>query len=140
MEHFDNFDVRDEVKAEVDIIMRYKDVQNDWVCKAPVFTLFYNDKPIMIYAMFPDLMGTYIVTVYAGKGMDKHVHAMVRCIYKYVDEFVGDDVRRFEAYTACTDKQTLRLAKFFGFEIVGFRRQAGADGSDQVILERLWRK
>ena len=61
-------------------------------------------------------------------------------LYDYAKKFVGNDVRRLEAYVSATDEKANRLVKFFGFEPIGFRRQAGADGGDQVIYERLWRK
>ena len=35
------------------------------------------------------------------------------------------------------DKKAIRLAKHFGFSIIGIRHYATAEGHDQVILERL---
>lgn len=140
MEHFRNFDSREEQKAEVKFLYDHKAFQDAWIGILPVFTLFYNEKPIMIYGMQNSLMGTYYPMAYAGKGIDKHRFAVIRCLYDYVDKFVDYDVRRFEAYVSVTDKKAQRLAEFFGMEIIGYRRQASASGEDQVIYERLWRK
>lgn len=139
-EHLDIFDVRDEIKAEVEHLKYIDAIQRAWEYMLPVFTLFADERPIMIYSVTNTLMGTYIPMVYAAKDVDKHVFRMIRCLYKYVEEFVGNDVRRFEAYIGAHDKKTQHLAEFFGFEVVGFRRQAGADEGDQIIYERLWRK
>ena len=140
MEHFENFDARDVQKPEIKFLMEHKDMQDLWVYKIPVFTLMCDEKPIMIYGLQSSGTGTYYVMVYAGEGIDKHRFAVVRCLYDYVEKFVGKDIRRFEAYVAATDKKANRLAKFFGFEAVGMRRQAGMNEEDQVIYERLWRK
>lgn len=139
-EHLDIFEPRDIIKPEIDYLKEQMNAIKEWETISPVFTLFADEKPIMIYGLFPSGTGTYMVTVFAGKDVDKHVFRMVRCLYKYVEDFVGYDVRRFEGHCHPNDLETLRLAKFFGFETVGYRRQAGVDGTDQVILERLWRK
>lgn len=140
MEHLDTFDNRDEQAAEIDFLRQHPEMQDLWSFKLPVCTLMYNDKPILIYGMQNSGMGTYFVMVYAGKGVDKHRFAVVRCLYDYAEKFVGNDVRRFEANVSVTDKQSNRLARFFGFEAIGIRRQAGMNEEDQVIYERLWRK
>lgn len=138
--YLDDFEPREIGKADIEFLKQQLTDSVSWADKSPIMTLFADEKPIVIYAMFPSGTGTYLITVLAGKDVDKHVFRVVRCLYKYVEDFVGDDVRRFEAHCNPLDKQTLRLAKFFGFEVVGYRRQAGVDESDQVILERLWRK
>ena len=140
MSHFDNFDYRDEVAAEVELLKGYEEMQKYWTFVLPLFTLLYENKPVMIYGMQSSGTGTYVPMVYAAKSIDKHTFRVIRCLYKYVEDFVGTDIRRFEAYVSATDYKTQKLAKFFGFEPIGFRRQAGADGGDQVIYERLWRK
>lgn len=140
IEHFDKFKPRDVQKADLDFLFKNDRVKKLWVDIMPVFTLMYDDEPVMVYGMQNTGAGTYYPMVYAGEGIDKHRFAVVRCIYDYVEKFVADDVRRFEAYVAATDKKANRLARFFGMEPIGFRRQAGVDGSDQVIYERLWRK
>lgn len=139
-EHLEKFDVRDEIKPEVEYLKRIDSIQNIWEFKLPMFTLFADDRPIMIYTITNCLAGTYMPMVYAAKQVDKHTFRMIRCLYDYVDKFVGDDVRRFEAYVGAHDLKTQHLAKFFGFEVIGYRRQAGVDGGDQIIYERLWRK
>jgi len=42
-----------------------------------------------------------------------------------------------EAYCDIMDVKAVRLAKHFGFDVVGIRHNASAAGNDQVILERL---
>ena len=140
MNHFDKFDARDEQLAEIAFLRAHKDWQRLWMFDMPIFTLFYKDKPILIYGMQNTGGGTYFPMAYAGEGIDKHRFAVIRCLYDYVEKFVGNDVRRFEAYVSATDKKAIRLAEFFGMEPVGFRRQAAFDGGDQIIMERLWRK
>lgn len=140
IEHFNNFDARDIQRPEIDFLFKNEKVQKFWMFYMPVFTLFYGDKPILIYGMQNSGAGTYFPMVYAGEGIDKHRFAVVRCLYDYAEKFVGKDVRRFEAYVSATDKKANKLARFFGFEPVGIRRQAGLDGGDQIIYERLWRK
>lgn len=140
MKHFEKFKVRKECEAEVDFLFNNKEIQKIWVGLLAVFTLFYDDEPIMIYGMQNSGLGTYYPMVYASKDLDKHSFAVIRCLYDYAKKFVGNDVRRLEAYVSATDEKANRLVKFFGFEPIGFRRQAGADGGDQVIYERLWRK
>lgn len=140
VEHFKNFDVRKEQEAELDFMYKHTEFQKSWMFELPIFTLFYNDKPILVYGMQNSGMGTYYVMVYAGEGIDKHRFSVVRCLYDYAEKFVGTDIRRFEAYVSATDNKANRLAEFFGFEPIGYRRQAAMDGGDQVIYERLWRK
>ena len=140
IEHFENFDAREEQKPEIEFMHKHKEIQTAWMFELPIFTLFYNDKPILIYGMQNSGMGTYYAMVYAAENIDKHRFSVIRCLYDYVEKFVGKDIRRFEAYVSATDEKANRLAKFFGFEPVGDRRQAGMDGGDQVIYERLWRK
>lgn len=140
MEHFKTFDARKEQKADIAFLCKHPEFQTNWMYEIPIFTLMHNDKAILIYGMQTNGVGTYIPMVYAAEHIDKHRFAVVRCLYDYVEKFVGDDVRRFEAYVAVTDKKSCKLAKFFGFEPVGIRRQAAVDEQDQVIYERLWRK
>lgn len=140
IEHFENFKERKEQRKEIEFLFKNKDIKRLWSFVLPIFTLMYDDTPILIYGMQSSGSGTYFPMVYAGEGIDKHRFAVVRCIYDYVENFVADDVRRFEAYVSATDEKANRLVKFFGMEPIGYRRQAGMDGGDQVIYERLWRK
>lgn len=140
MEHLDNFDSREVQDPEIEFLKANPEFQKWWVFYMPVFTLFYKDTPIMIYGIQNTGTGTYVPMVFASRQVYKHRFAVIRSLYKYVEDFVGEDVRRFEAYVSATDKKANKLAKFFGFEPIGFRRQAGLDGGDQVIYERLWRK
>lgn len=139
-EHLDNFDFRDEQKAEAELFLRRDDIIYIWVNLLPMFTLFYNEKPLMVYGMQATGWGTYYPTIFMSKGIDKHILSVIRCVYKYADEYVGQDVRRFEAYVNAEDTKAHRFARFFGMEPVGIRRQAGVSGEDQVVYERLWRK
>lgn len=139
-EHFDKFDIRKEILSEVLFFKESKYLQELWQYKLPVLTLFYKNKPILIYGMQNAGTGTYFPMAYAGRGIDKHKFAVIRCIYDYVDRFVGNDVRRFEASVDALDKKANRFVKFFGMEPIGIRRQATLDGNDQIIYERLWRK
>lgn len=140
IEHLDNFDHRPEQEADLNWFLKNTDVQRFWLRILPIFTFFYEDKPIMIFGIQNSGIGTYYPMLFAGRNIDKHRFAVVRCIYDYVEQFVDTDVRRFEAYVSATDTQAKRLVQFFGFEPVGIRRQAGVGGEDQVIFERLWRK
>lgn len=140
MKHLDAFVVRDEQKEEIEFLFNNETIKKIWTFIMPVFTLFANEEPILIFGMQNSGAGTYFPMVYAGKDIDKHKRAVIRCLYEYVEKFVGNDVRRFEAYVTATDRQANRLVRFFGFEPVGIRRQAAINGEDQVIYERLWRK
>lgn len=140
MEHLDTFDCRKVQEPELRFLKENPEFQKWWVFYMPVFTLFYDKEPIMIYGIQNSGYGTYYPMVFAAKHVYKHRFAVIRSLYKYVEEFVGEDVRRFEAYVSATDDKANKLARFFGFEPIGFRRQAGMDGGDQVIYERLWRK
>lgn len=139
-EHLVTFDIRSELSSEIAFFKDNEHLQELWQFKMSIFTLLYDNKPILIYGMQSLGTGTYFPMVYAGKGIDKHKFAVVRCIYDYVEKFVGKDVRRFEASVDATDKKANRLVRFFGMEPIGIRRQATLDGNDQIIYERLWRK
>ena len=141
MEHLEGFKPRKEQLFELEYLKAHKEHQLNWESKFPIFTLFNSENvPILFYGMVGDGFGTYVAMFFAAEGVDKCTPSMVRCVYKYVEEFVGNDVRRFEVQVHATDKQSQRMAKFFGMELVGIRRQACADGEDQAIYERLWRK
>lgn len=139
-EHFNNFDVRDEQRADLECLQAHPEWKRIWEGELPMFTLFYNDKPIMIYGMQNSGIGTYFPQAFVGKGIYKHARAVIRCMYDYVETFVGKDARRLEACVAVDDKQAQRFVKFFGFEPVGYRRQSTVEGKDQIIYERLGRK
>lgn len=140
LKHFDSFKAREVQRPEIEFLFKNEEIQKFWIFVMPVFTLFANEEPILIYGMQNSGSGTYYPMVYAAEGIDKHVRAVIRCLYDYAEKFVNTDIRRFEAYVSATDKKAIKLAKFFGFEAVGFRRQAAMDGGDQIIYERLWRK
>lgn len=138
--HLDQLDQRDEQKDEIAYILEHKWVRQAWEKANPLMTLCYDDKPIFVLGIQNGGFGSYYPIVFSSKGLDKHVRHVIRFIYKYVDDFVGTDVHRFEAYVSSLDPPAGRIARFFGFEPVGIRRQAGMHGEDQIIYERLWRK
>lgn len=140
IKHFENFDVREEQLPEFRFLMEHPAFQERWERDNPMFTLFYKEEPIMVYGMQNSGIGTYFPLVLASKGLDKHKFAVVRCIYDYVEKFVGDDLRRLEADVAVDDITAQKFVEFFGFEVIGLKRQSTVDGRDQIIYERLGRK
>ena len=139
-EHFDIIDIRDELKPELDFIKQNKNMQEIYFKGAPFFSLMKDGKVLLIYGFFNSGYGTYLPMALAAKGLDKHKFAMVRCIYNYVETYIGKDIRRFEITCTLSDNYAVNTAKFFGFETVGIRRCASVLGEDQVLLERLFRK
>lgn len=140
LEHLDELDQRDEQKEEIKYFQKHAYLQKHWFQANPMMTLMYEGRPIFILGIQNGGLGTYFPIVFASKNLDKHVRSVVRFIYEYVDDFVSTDVRRFEAYISSLDPEAGRLARFFGFEPIGIRRQAGLQEEDQIIYERLWRK
>lgn len=139
-EHFDLIEPRKEALPEVEF-MRTNDKYKELYSKQMVTnTLWHNDRPILIYGMVNDGLGTYTVLVVAAHDLAKHKFATIKAIYKYYDEYVMNDLRRFEAFVNLDDATALRFAKWFGFAIIGIRHQASFSGHDQAILERLQRK
>lgn len=140
MSHFDNFDVRDAQKADLEFLKANPRFQELWERDWPMFTLMCDGKPIIILGMQNSGIGTYYPMAFVGKGIDKHRFAVIRYVYDYIEKFVGSDLRRLEAYVSVYDKEAQRFAEFFGFEAIGIRRMASVDGQDQIIYERLGRK
>lgn len=140
MEHFDKFEVRTHQRADFEALKANVKVRGAWEYELPIMTLFADEEPIFIFGIQNSGIGTYFPVLFASEGMDKHLFHVIRYVYDYVDKFVGNDVRRFEAYVDVTDIKAQRWAEFFGFENVGYRRQGTVDGHDQIIYERLWRK
>lgn len=140
-EHFDKIKVRPELQKELEAIRQSQALMNVYLKQGRFLTLFNSDSEIvMIYGMINSGFGTYIPMVLPGSILDKHKFSVVRCIYKYVDTYVGPDVRRFEVTVTVGDDTALKFAKWFGCEIAGLRRQSSCTGEDQLILERLFRK
>ena len=105
----------------------------------PFFTLRANGKIIVIYGFVYTGCGTYMPTVVASKYTHNHIRKVIQIFYDYFATYVPKDCRRLEAYCDIMDEKALRLAKHFGFDVVGIRHNASADGHDQAILERLTR-
>ena len=139
LSHFDTFNVRDVQKPELKFLKENPKFQEQWERTAPMFTLFYKEEPVLIYGMLNSGLGTYYPMAFASKGLDKHKFAVVRCLYDYIEKFVGDDLRRLEADVAVNDKTAQKFIEFFGFEPIGIKRQSTVDGRDQIIYERLGR-
>lgn len=139
-EHLDLIEPREELKADMDYVRSHPEYTQMYTTEMITNTLWYNDTPILIYGLHNGGFGTYTVFVIAHKDLHKHKFATVKAIYKYYDEYVMNDLRRFEAYVNLDDLTALRFAKWFGFAIIGIRHQASVSGHDQAILERLQRK
>ena len=133
MEHLDALDKREAQKPDVEFFQKNAYLQKHWFKANPMMTLMYDDKPIFILGIQNGGLGTYFPLVFAARNIDKHTRHVIRFIYKYADDFVGTDVRRFEAYISSLDPEAGRLARFFGFEPIGIRRQAGLREEDQII-------
>lgn len=59
-------------------------------------------------------------------------------LYAYYNEYTNaKEIRRLEAKCDIEDPGAIRLARHFGFDIIGIRHNASAEGHDQVIMERL---
>ena len=86
-EHLKNFDARDSLKPELEFLDKHLELQEEWETLSPVFTLFADEKPILIYGLFSSGTGTYMCMVYAAKNIDKHICRVVRCLYKYVEDY-----------------------------------------------------
>lgn len=140
MKHFDNFDIRKPQVPDLEAFKKDVALQKMWELEYPMFTLFYNDTPIMMYGMFNGGLGTYFPMAFVASNVDKHIRSVVRCMYDYLNHWVADDMRRFEARVAVNDKQAIRFIEFFGFEPIGISRQSSAGGEDQIIYERLTRR
>ena len=139
-EHLELIEVRDEQKADIEFIRTNPAYKAMYTTEMITNTLWYNDTPIFIYGFHNSGIGTYVPMVIAHKELRKHKFATIKAVYKYYDEYVMNDLRRFEAYVNLDDFTALRFAKWFGFAIIGIRHQASIGGCDQAILERLQRK
>lgn len=139
-EHFDLIEPRKEALPEVEYMRKNEKYKELYTTQMVTNTLWHNDKPVLIYGMVNDGMGTYTVLAIASHDAIKHKFAIVKAIYKYYDDYVMSDLRRMEAFVNLDDLTALRFAKWFGFAIIGIRHQASFSGHDQAILERLQRK
>ena len=53
-EHLDIFEPRDIIKPEIDYLKEQMSAIKEWETISPVFTLFADEKPIMIYGLLPE--------------------------------------------------------------------------------------
>lgn len=103
----------------------------------PFFTLRADGKIIVIYGFVYVGCGTYMPMVIASKYIHKHIRKVIQVFYEYFATYVPKDCRRLEAYCDIMDEKALRLARHFGFDIIGIRHYASARGNDQAILEKM---
>lgn len=137
IEHIDQLDIRDELKAEAYHIRDNKMYHDVYLKGFPFYTLFHEDQALMIYGFHNGGTGTYMPLVLISKHAAKHKFVLIRTIFKYATETLGSDARRIEANVCATDKNAIRFAKLFGFEMIGLRRCATIKGEDEIIFERL---
>lgn len=103
----------------------------------PFFTLRADGKVIFIYGFTYGGMYTYHPAVIMSKDAVKHVKKIVTLCYEYFATYVPRTCRRMESYCDIMDTKAVAFAKHFGFDVIGIRHNATAEGHDQVILERL---
>lgn len=128
---------RPEAAADLEVIKTEVIFNDVYTNGMPFFTLRADDEIIVVYGFMYAGNGTYMPAVIAGENLHKHVKKVIKLFYEYFATYVPRTCRRMEAYCDIMDEKAIRLAKHFGFEIVGIRHYATADGHDQAILERL---
>ena len=134
---WDELDVREEARADFNMIRKEIIFGEVYTNCAPFFTLRYNGKVLACYGFSYGGMGTYFPCICADKELKNHAIKIVKLFYDYFAVYVPKDCRRMEAYCDVTDKKAMRLAKHFGFSIIGIRHYATAEGHDQAIFERI---
>ena len=134
---WEEIDVRDEAKADFEVL-KHEIIYNEiFTNGAPFFTFRCDNKVLAIYGFSYGGMYTYYPCIVADKELHKHTRKMVELIYDYFAYYVPKNCRRLEAYCDIMDKKAIRLAQHFGFSIIGIRHYASAEGHDQAIMERL---
>lgn len=134
---WDEINVREEALADFELTRKEIIFNEIFTNGAPFFTLRYKGKVIFIYGISYGGMYTYYPCVIADKEAKNHTCKITKAIYDYFAFYVPKSCRRLEAYCDIMDKKAVRLAKHFGFSIIGIRHYATAKGHDQVIMERL---
>jgi len=134
---WDEIDVRDEAKADFDMIRKEIIFNEIFTNAAPFYTLRCDNKVIFIWGISYGGMYSYFPCIVASKEAGKHARKIRNLIYDYFAFYVPKTCRRLEAYCDIMDKKAVRLAQYFGFSIIGIRHYASAEGHDQVILEKL---
>jgi hypothetical protein len=139
VEDWYDIEPREEAAADLEAIKKETIFDDVYTNGMPFYTLRADGEIIVIYGFMYAGCGTYMPAVVAGKNIDKHTKKVIKLFYEYFATQVPRDCRRLEAYCDIMDEKALRLAKHFGFDVVGIRHNASADGHDQAILERLTR-
>lgn len=134
---WDEIKPRPEAAADLEVIKTEVIFNDVYTNGMPFFTLRADDEIIVVYGFMYAGNGTYMPAVVAGENLHKHVKKVIKLFYEYFATYVPANCRRMEAYCDIMDEKAIRLAKHFGFEIVGIRHYATADGHDQAIMERL---
>ena len=134
---WDEIEVREEARADFEIIKKEVIYGEIYTNGAPFFTVRYNGKVIAVYGFSYGGMGTYFPCICADKELYKHSVKMVKLFYDYFAYYVPVTCKRMEAYVDVTDKKAMKLAQHFGFSIIGIRHYATAEGHDQAIFERI---
>lgn len=128
---------REEAAADLEAIRNETIYEKAFTNGMPFFTLRSEGKIVVIYGFMYAGCGSYMPCVIASKDIYRHTKKVIKVFYEYFATYVPKDCRRLEAYCDIMDEKALRLAKHFGFDIVGIRHYASAEGHDQAILERL---
>lgn len=135
----DLFDIepREELEDDLRAAQEEAIINDVYTNGMPFFTLRADGRIIIIYGFVYTGCGTYMPTVVASKYTHKHTRKVIQVFYDYFATYVPKDCRRLEAYCDIMDEKALRLAKHFGFDLIGIRHNASARGNDQAILEKM---
>lgn len=134
---WDEIDIREEAKADFEAIKKETVFKEVYTNGMPFFTLRADGKVVFIYGFMYGGMGTYHPAIMASKDLRRHIRKVVELCYEYFATYVPRSCRRMEAYCDIMDSKANALAKHFGFDVIGIRHNATAEGHDQMILERL---
>ena len=130
-------EVRDELIEDLEAAKNEAIINDMYTNGMPFFTLRADGKIIVIYGFVYTGCGTYMPTVVASKYTYQHRRKVIQVFYDYFATYVPHNCRRLEAYCDIMDEKALRLARHFGFDLIGIRHNASARGNDQAILEKM---
>ena len=136
-EDFNEIEPREELIEDLEAAKNEAIINDVYTNGMPFFTLRADGEIIAIYGFIYVGCGTYMPNLLAGKNMHRHIRRVMHAFYEYFATYVPKDCRRLEAYCDIMDEKALRLAKHFGFDIIGIRHYASARGNDQAILEKM---
>lgn len=137
VEDWYNIEPRKEVQATLDILKEEVLWQDAYTNGMPIFTMWENNEIVMIYGFLYSGCHTYCPVLIPCKDIHKYTKHIIKLFYDYFATYIPRNCRRLEAYCDIMDVKAIRLAKHFGFNPIGIRHNATAEGHDQVILERL---